>query len=103
MAQRTGTTINTIFTRGVGRLGNNYWEITNGQNGMAKLAEETGGQSFYLGTQNPVSFKPYLDDLQKGFRQQVRAGVPGHTRQEVGASVCEAEHRSRGCGAGFSR
>ncbi|MFZ1205453.1 MAG: hypothetical protein WAN97_14145 [Candidatus Acidiferrales bacterium] len=67
VAQRTGTKINSIFTRGVGSLGNNYWEITNGQNGMAKLAEETGGQSFYLGTQNPVSFKPYLDDLQKGF------------------------------------
>lgn len=65
VAQRTGTTINTIFARGVGRMSNNFWEITNGQNGMAKLSEETGGQSFYLGTQNPVSFKPYLDDLQK--------------------------------------
>lgn len=66
VAQRTGTTINTIFARGVGRMGNNFWEITNGQNSMAKLSEETGGQSFYLGTQNAVSFKPYLDDLQKG-------------------------------------
>jgi hypothetical protein len=65
VAQRTGTTVNTIFTRGVGRLGGNFWEITNGQNGMAKLSEETGGQSYYLGTQNAVSFKPYLDDIQK--------------------------------------
>jgi hypothetical protein len=65
VAQRTGTTINTIFARGVGRMANNFWEITNGQNGMAKLSEETGGQSFYLGTQNPVSFKPYLDELQR--------------------------------------
>jgi len=64
VAQRTGTIIHTIFTRGVGRLGNNFWEITNGQNGIAKLSDETGGWSFYLGTQNPVSFKPYLDDLQ---------------------------------------
>jgi hypothetical protein len=64
VAQRTGTIIHTIFTRGVGRLGSNFWEITNGQNGIAKLSEETGGWSFYLGTQNAVSFKPYLDDLQ---------------------------------------
>jgi len=64
VAQRTGTIIHTIFTRGVGRLGSNFWEITNGQNGIAKLSDETGGWSFYLGTQNPVSFKPYLDDLQ---------------------------------------
>jgi len=64
VAQRTGTIIHTICTRGVGRLGSNFWEITNGQNGIAKLSDETGGWSFYLGTQNPVSFKPYLDDLQ---------------------------------------
>jgi len=65
VAQRTGTIIHTIFTRGAGRLGSNFWEITNGQNGIAKLSDETGGESFYLGTQNPVSFKPYLDDMQK--------------------------------------
>jgi hypothetical protein len=64
VAQRTGTIIHTIFTRGVGRLGSNFWEITNGQNGMAKLSDETGGESFSLGTQSPVSFKPYLDSLQ---------------------------------------
>src|SRR5712692_9227871 len=64
VAQRTGTIIDTIFTRGIGRFGRNFWAITNGQNSMAKLSDETGGESFYLGTQNPVSFKPYLDELQ---------------------------------------
>ncbi len=70
VAQRTGTTIHTIFTRGVGRMANNYWEITNGQNGIAKLSDETGGESFYLGTQNAVSFKPYLDTLQRTLENQ---------------------------------
>ena len=70
VAQRTGTIIHTIFARGVGRLGSNFWEITNGQNGVAKLSDETGGESFYLGTQNPVSFKPYLDDLQRTLDNQ---------------------------------
>ena len=65
VAQRTGTIIHTIFTRGIGRWGRNYWEITNGQNSMAKLSDETGGESFFLGIQNPVSFKPYLDELQQ--------------------------------------
>jgi len=65
VAQRTGTTVTSIYTRGVGRLANNFWMITNGQNGMAKLAEETGGQSYYLGTRNAVSFQPYLEDIQK--------------------------------------
>jgi hypothetical protein len=70
VAQRTGTIIHTIFARGVGRLGSNFWEITNGQNGIAKLSDQTGGESFYLGTQNPVSFKPYLDDVQRTLDNQ---------------------------------
>lgn len=70
VAQRTGTSIHTIFTRGVGRLGSNFWEITNGQNGIAKLSDGTGGESFYLGTQNPVGFKPCLDNVQKALDNQ---------------------------------
>jgi hypothetical protein len=70
VAQRTGTIIDAIFTRGVGRMGRNFWEITNGQNSIAKLSEETGGESYYLGTQNPVSFKPYLDALQTNLGNQ---------------------------------
>jgi len=69
-AQRTGTVIDTIFTRGVGRRARNYWEITNGQNAIAKLSDETGGESYYLGAQNPVSFSPYLDDVQKALGNQ---------------------------------
>jgi hypothetical protein len=70
VAQRTGTIIDTIFIRGVGRWGRNYWEITNGQNGIARLSDETGGESYFLGTQNPVSLKPYLDDVQKSLSNQ---------------------------------
>jgi hypothetical protein len=65
VAIRTGTIIHTIYAPGSGRLHRNYWEATNGQMGMAKLSDTTGGESFFLGLQSPVSFKPYLDDLQK--------------------------------------
>lgn len=64
VAQRTGTIIHTMYTPGVGRVGRNFWEINNGQNSMAKLADETGGESYSLVTSSPVSLKPYLDDLQ---------------------------------------
>jgi hypothetical protein len=63
VAQRSGTIVDTIFARGIGRRGNNFWEITNGQNSLAKLSDETGGESFFLGTQNPVSLRPYFDTL----------------------------------------
>ena len=65
VAMRTGTIIHTIYAPGTGRLSRNYWEATNGQMNMARLADITGGESYYLGLQSPVSFKPYLDDLQR--------------------------------------
>lgn len=34
------------------------------------MSDQTGGESFYLGTQNPVSFKPYLDDVQRALDNQ---------------------------------
>jgi hypothetical protein len=64
VAQRTGTMVHTIYAQGVGRLRRNYWEANNGQMGISKLSDDTGGESFFLGFQNPVSFKPYLDQLQ---------------------------------------
>jgi hypothetical protein len=65
VAMRTGTIIHTIYAPGVGRLGRNYWEATNGQMGIAQLSDATGGESFFLGLQQPVSFAPYLDQLQR--------------------------------------
>jgi hypothetical protein len=70
VAQRTGTMIHTIYTPGIGRLHHNFWEANSGQNGMAKLSDETGGESFFLGLQPPVSFKPYLDRIKTTLENQ---------------------------------
>jgi hypothetical protein len=80
LAQRSGTIVHTIYCRGVGRLGRNFWEETNGQNGISKLSDVSGGASFFLGLQNPVSFKPYLNDLQMTFDNHYQLGfqaIPG--------------------------
>jgi hypothetical protein len=72
VAQRTGTIIHSIYARGVGRRGSSFWEVANGQNAMAKLADETGGQSFFLGMNDPVTFRPYLDGLQTSLDNRYR-------------------------------
>ena len=72
VAQRTGTIIHSIYTRGAGRRGSDFWQVTNGQNAMAKLADETGGECFFLGVGQPVSFRPYLDRLQSGLDNRYR-------------------------------
>lgn len=69
-AQKYGVIVHSIYATGVGRLGRNAWEAQLGQGGVAKITDETGGEYFALGTQNAVSFKPYLDRLQKIFNNQ---------------------------------
>jgi hypothetical protein len=69
-SQRYGVIVHSIYAVGVGRVGRNAWEAQLGQSGIAKIADETGGEYFALGTQNAVSFKPYLERLQKIFNNQ---------------------------------
>jgi hypothetical protein len=79
-SQRYGVIVHSIYATGAGRLGRNAWEAQLGQSGVAKIADETGGEYFALGTQNAISFKPYLDRLQKIFDNQyylVFKAVPG--------------------------
>jgi hypothetical protein len=64
-AQRYGVIVHGIYATGVGRAGRNAWEAQLGQAGVGKIADESGGEYYSLGTQNLVSFKPYLDRLQR--------------------------------------
>jgi hypothetical protein len=68
--QRYGVIVYSIYSVGAGRLGRNAWEAQLGQSGIAKITDETGGEYFSLGTSNAVSFKPYLERLQKIFQNQ---------------------------------
>jgi hypothetical protein len=69
-SQRAGVIVHSIYSPGVGRHGRNAWEAQLGQSGVAKIADETGGEYFALGTSNLVSFKPYLERLEKIFANQ---------------------------------
>ena len=69
-SQRYGVIVHGIYSPGVGRLSRNAWEAQLGQGGVGKIADETGGEYFALGTEAPVSFKPYLDRLQRMFNNQ---------------------------------
>ena len=84
VAQSAGIIIHTIYAPGRGRLHRNYWEASNGQMGLAKLSDETGGESFFLGLQSPVSFQPYLDELQKILDNQYLLSFSANPRKRVG-------------------
>jgi hypothetical protein len=70
ISQRYNVIVYSLYAIGVGRAARSSWDLQVGLSGIAKLAEETGGDCFSLGTSNPISFKPYLDRLQKMFDNQ---------------------------------
>ena len=69
-AQRAGIVVYSIYYSGAGRWAHAYWQLFWGQNYLAQLSDETGGQLYYLGTENPVSMAPYLDDLSQRLSRQ---------------------------------
>ena len=70
VSQQNGVIVHSIYATGVGRAGRNAWEAQLGQSGIAKIADQTGGEYYSLGLQNVVSFKPYLDRLQRILNNQ---------------------------------
>ena len=69
-AQRAGVVVSSIFFGGVGHSAHSYWQITWGQNGLSQLAEESGGEFYWQGMSNPVSFSPFLDEFSRVLNNQ---------------------------------
>ena len=92
VAQRAGVVVNSIYYNSAGHFGHSYWQINWGQNYLSQLAEETGGEFFWLGNSNPVSFAPYLKELNQHFSSQhvltfLAQGKPGQTRLKLKTEV----------------
>jgi hypothetical protein len=63
-ATRAGIVVYGIYSPGAGHFGHSYWQNYWGQIYLSRLAEETGGEAYYIGfTGAPVSFDPFLDDV----------------------------------------
>lgn len=62
-AQRAGVMIHTLYASGIGALSRNMFQVNYGQSNLAKMADGTGGEAFFQGLQTPISFAPFLDQL----------------------------------------
>jgi hypothetical protein len=69
-AQKENVNIWSIYYPDAGHLGRRFFRAFRGQNDLSRLAEETGAESYYLGTTEAVTFKPYLDELATHFLNQ---------------------------------
>jgi hypothetical protein len=69
-AQRAGVIVFGIYTPGEGHYGHSFWRVNWGQNYLSQIADETGGEAYYLGNGAPVSFAPYLEDITRRLSRQ---------------------------------
>jgi hypothetical protein len=98
ISQRYNVLVYSLYAVGVGRSARSSWDLQIGLSGLTKLANETGGDCFSLGTSSLVSFTPYLDRLQKMFDNQYYVvfeatpkGKGGLQRVNVTTEVSNAE------------
>jgi hypothetical protein len=69
-AEKQNTNIWSIYFPSAGHRGHSFYLVNYAQNNMDKLSEDTGGESFFLGSGVPVSIKPYLDELSNHLNNQ---------------------------------
>ena len=74
---RAGLVVYSIYWNDLGRFGQRTDRGFSGQNLLDYVTEATGGKSFWLGTDNPVSLAPYFDEILRRFQNQYELGFAG--------------------------
>lgn len=67
---RAGLVVYSIYWQNTGRFDRTMWANDAGQNLLLEVTQATGGESYWQGMGNPVSFKPYFQDLSKRLQNQ---------------------------------
>jgi hypothetical protein len=62
-AQKQNINVWSIYSPDAGHRARGFFRIVRAQSNLSQLSEETGAESYYLGTGAPVSFKPFLDEI----------------------------------------
>jgi hypothetical protein len=84
-AVRAHLLLYSIYWSDQGRADRTAYANNTGQNLMMEVADATGGKSFWIGTGNPVSFQPYLEELTRRFKNQYELSftVPSNGKPQV--------------------
>jgi hypothetical protein len=65
-----GIVVFTMYWHDQGRASSSQSEADSGQNLLQQVAQATGGNLYWQGNANPVSLKPYFDDLRRRLRSE---------------------------------
>jgi len=62
-AQKQNINIWSIYAPDAGHRSRGFFRASTAQSSLSQLSDETGAESYSLGTGAPTSFKPYLDEI----------------------------------------
>jgi len=71
---RSGLVVYTFYWKNQGHIDRSEYESNAGQSLLSEVTQATGGNSYWEGTGNPVSFDPFFKDLRQRFLNQYRLG-----------------------------
>ena len=91
VSQRYNVLVFSMYSPGVGRAGRSSWDLDIGLSGLTKIAEETGGECYSLGTSALVSFQPYLERFQKTLDNQYYLVFLAEARKKAGLQRVKIE------------
>lgn len=77
---RAGLVVYSMYWRGVGRVDRSWYENNAGQNLLQEVTQATGGNSYWIGTGNPVTLQPYFEDLSRRLNDQFELGLTAPLR-----------------------
>jgi hypothetical protein len=69
-AQKKNINVWTIYYPDAGHVGRRFFRVFNSQSNLSRLSEETGAESFYLGSGVPVTLKPYFEEIEGHLENQ---------------------------------
>lgn len=67
---RAGLVVYAMYWMGRGQIDRSDYESNAGQNLLLEVTQATGGNSYWEGSGNPVSFSPYFADLRRRLQNQ---------------------------------
>lgn len=73
-AVRAHLVVYSIYWRNAGRFDRTPYASNDGQNLLLAVTTATGGDSYWIGTGNPVSLSPYFDDFSRRLNNQYELG-----------------------------
>jgi VWFA-related protein len=76
-AQKKNINVWTIYYPDAGHVGRRQFRVFNAQSNLSRLSEETGAESYYLGSGVPVNLKPYFDEIQEHLQNQYLLSFAG--------------------------